>query len=105
MLPEWFVCLNVHSQAINLNMNSVMPNPVALLFIGHYRGVLVCGKASSPLYQVRYSGPEYVKFEVYCSTHIESIYENTKNKTNAEIAESYGNILGEIDRTPPNPWD
>jgi hypothetical protein len=26
MLPEWFVCLCVHSQAINLNMNSTNAN-------------------------------------------------------------------------------
>jgi hypothetical protein len=29
----------------------------------------------------------------------------TKDKTNAEIAESYGYQLGEIDRAQPNPWD
>jgi hypothetical protein len=39
-------------------------------------------------------GPEYVKFQVYCSTHIESVYQNTKEKTNAEIAESYGCQIG-----------
>ena len=65
----------------------------------------MCGQTSSPLYGVRYSGPEYVKFEVYCSTHIESVYENTKDKTNAEIAESLGIQIGEINRTQPNPWD
>ena len=44
--------------------------------------------------RVRYSGLEYVKFEVYCSTHIESAYPKDKDKTNAEIAESFGCQIG-----------
>lgn len=64
----------------------------------------VCGQTSSPLYEVRYTGHEYIRFEVYCSTHIEN-FENSKNKTNEEIAESFGIQIGEPDRTPPNPWD
>ena len=54
----------------------------------------VCGQVSSPLYHVRYSGLEYVKFEVYCPTHIESAYPKDKDKTNAEIAESFGCQIG-----------
>ncbi|MGA8565328.1 MAG: hypothetical protein WB587_11315 [Nitrososphaeraceae archaeon] len=38
-------------------------------------------------------------------THIESVYQNTKDKTNAEIAESYGCQIGEIPHTISNPWD
>jgi len=64
----------------------------------------VCGQTSSPLYEVRTAGDGYVKFQVYCSTHIEN-FDNSKNKTSKEIAESYGLQLGEIDHTPPNPWD
>ena len=50
----------------------------------------VCAQVSTPLYQVRYSYPDYVKLEIYCTTHIESVYHKDKDKTNAEIAESYG---------------
>ena len=39
------------------------------------------------------------------STPKESVYENTKDKTNAKIAKSFGCQIGEIDRTQPNPWD
>lgn len=65
----------------------------------------VCSQVSSPLYRVTYLGHEYVKFEVYCSTHIETVYKKVKDKTSAEIAESYGCEIGEFDHTPPNPWD
>jgi hypothetical protein len=65
----------------------------------------VCGQISSPLYQVRYSGPEAVRLEVYCSTHIESVYQKTKDSTSEELAEIYNCQIGEIDHTQPNPWD
>lgn len=63
----------------------------------------VCGEPSSPLYEVRYAGPEYVKFEVYCSTHIESVYQTTKNSSSEELAAKYNCQIGEPDRTPLNP--
>ena len=64
----------------------------------------VCGQINSRLYEVRYSGPDYVKFEVYCVNHI-ATYTKNKDKTNLEIAESFGIQLAEPDRTPPLPWD
>jgi hypothetical protein len=65
----------------------------------------VCGQVSSPLYQVRYSGIEYMKFEVYCDSHIESVYQNTKDSTSEELAAKYNCQIGDIDHTKPNPWD
>ena len=65
----------------------------------------VCDQVSTPLYRVRYSYPDYVRFEVYCTTHLESVYQNTKDKTNEEIAESYGCQIGEIRPTIREPWD
>lgn len=65
----------------------------------------VCSEISTPLYQVKYSNSDYARIEIYCSTHIESVYKAQKDKTLEESAESYGCQLGEIDRTPPNPWD
>jgi hypothetical protein len=65
----------------------------------------VCGQVSSSLYQVRYSDPEVVRLEVYCSTHIESVYQNTKDSTSEQLAAKYNCQIGEIDHTKPNPWD
>jgi hypothetical protein len=65
----------------------------------------VCGQISSPLYQVRYSDPEVIRLEVYCSTHIESVYQTTKHSTSEELAARYNCQIGEPDRTKPNPWD
>lgn len=66
----------------------------------------VCGQTSSPLYEVRYSGHEYVKIQVYCTAHLESVYQTTKNKTNVEIAESYGcQIVDEVPPTIREAWD
>lgn len=66
----------------------------------------VCGQVSPQLYQVRYVVPEggAVMIEIYCDKHIES-YTKNKDKTIAEIAESYGCQIGDFDHTPPNPWD
>jgi len=66
----------------------------------------ICGQVSSPLYEVRYSYPDCVKFEIYCTTHLQSVYEQQKNKTNAEIAESYGcQIVDEVPPTIREAWD
>ena len=65
----------------------------------------VCGQMSSPLYQVRYSGPGAVRLDVYCSTYIESVYQKTKDSTSEELASKYNCQIGEIDHTIPNPWD
>ncbi|MGB8159927.1 MAG: hypothetical protein WCE93_07250 [Nitrososphaeraceae archaeon] len=60
---------------------------------------------SSPLYQVRYSGPGAVRLDVYCSTHIESVYQKTKDSISEELAAKDNCQIGEIDHTIPNPWD
>jgi hypothetical protein len=66
----------------------------------------VCGQTTSPLYEVKYSGHEYVKIQVYCTAHLESVYQATKGKTNAEIAASLGiQLVGEIPHTQREPWD
>ena len=64
----------------------------------------VCGQVSPQLYQVRYPDCEggAVIFEIYCSTHIET-YTKNKDKTNAEIAESYGCQIREVLPTIPEP--
>lgn len=65
----------------------------------------VCSQVTSPLYRVTYFGHEYVKFEIYCNTHIESVYQKVKDKTSAEIAESYGCQIGDVPPTHHEPWD
>ena len=60
---------------------------------------------SSPLYQVRYSGPGAEMLDVYCSTYIESVYQKTKDSTSEELAAKHNCQIGEIEHTIPNPWD
>ena len=54
---------------------------------------------SSSLYQVRYSDPGAVRFDVYCSTYIESVYQKTKDSTSEELASKHNFQIGEIDHT------
>lgn len=65
----------------------------------------VCDKITSPLYEVRYSDTEVVRLEIYCSTHIESVYQKTKDSTSEELAAKYNCQIGEVPHTIPNPWD
>lgn len=64
----------------------------------------VCHEISSPLYEVRYSSEGVVRFEIYCSTHIET-YHKTKNSTSEELAAKHNCQIGEVPPSYFDPWD